>query len=385
MANILIGNNVVVNTAGSLIGTLNADSTLSRFNKGASSSTGLRVVAAASTFTSNDVDQSGTFVYINGAGVHGLTTATVVTAGVTNVYITWTGGKATSGLYPIKSVFSTMVIEINLPARFSQIITFTIPVANYSQATRYRLGDLMNYGSVLYVCNVATSQGRIGPNFGEDFILASNRNNGGRVNWTAHGLVVGDPIRFQEDNELPPELNGGGTFYVARVLNADQFTVSATLGGAEIVITNEGSPTNAAYLYYGVPVVSRVATDINMVAEPVEADRLTEKGSLQIDAIVTAQSSLNNKTVKLGFGTAGNMYSVASASNITSILRKVGFRRGANKFVTSATTVNGDTVGSTAVQVLTIDATAAQSFFITCQMATANEVVTLEGYRLEVD
>lgn len=385
MANILIGNNVVVSAAGSVIGTLNADSTVSRFNKGASSSTGFRVVAAASTFTSINVGFDTPFIQIGAAGVHGLTTATVVTAGVTNVYITWTGGKATSGFYPIKSVINTTVLELNLPSRFSQIITFTIPVANYSQATRYRAGDLMNYGSVLYVCIVPTSKGRVGPFWGGDFVPASNRNNGGIVNWTAHGLVIGDPIRFQEDNEMPPELNSGNNFYVARVLNADQFTVSATLGGAEIVITNEGSPTNTAYLYYGVPVVTKVATDINMVADPVEANRLTEKGSLQIDAIVTTQSSLNNKTVKLGFGTAGNLYSVASASNITSILRKIGFRRGADKFVTSATTVNGDTVGSTAVQVLTIDATAAQSFFITCQMATANEVVTLEGYRLEVD
>lgn len=384
MANILIGSSVVVNTAGSVIGTLNADSTVSRFNKGASSSTGLRVVAAASTYTGTYVDTNGTFVYVSSTGVHGLTTANVVTAGVTNVYITWTGGKATSGFYPIKSVVNTNVLELNLPSRSSNTVTFTIPVANYSQATRYRAGDLMNYGSVLYVCIVPTSKGRVGPFWGGDFVPASNRNNGGIVNWTAHGLVVGDPIKIQEDNELPPEFYGD-TFYVARVLNANQFTVSATLGGAEIVITSEGSPTNSAYLYYGVPVVSRVATDINMVVEPVEANRLTEKGSLQIDAIVTTQSSLNNKTVKLGFGTAGNMYSVASASNITSILRKIGFRRGADKFVTSATTVNGDTVGSAAVQVLTIDATAAQSFFITCQMATANEVVTLEGYRLEVD
>ena len=243
----------------------------------------------------------------------------------------------------------------------------------------------MNYNSVLYVCNVATSQGRVGPNFGEDFILASNANNGGIVNWTAHGLVIGDPIRFQVDDVLPPELNDTNNFYVARVLNANQFTVSATLGGAEIVITNVGTPTNTAYLYYGVPVVSRVATEINMVVETVEANRLTEKGSLRIDAIVTAQASANNKFVKLGFGTASNMYSVVSASNITSILHKVGFRRGVDKFITSPTSMNGAGVSVTSVQVLTVNASVDQSFFLGCQMAAANEVVTLEGYRLEVD
>ena len=174
-------------------------------------------------------------------------------------------------------------------------------------------------------------------------------------------------------------------YYVKRVINANAFTLSSTVGGAEIVITDVGTPTNTATLFYGNPTVTPVATAITMLSLPVAANTLTERGSLKFDGLMSVATSVNNKTTTLGFGTAANMYSAAQTTAIGQVLGKQGWRCGGNKFITSATSVNGHVIGTAALQSLTIDATANQQFIVQGTMATANEVMTLEAYRLEVD
>ena len=158
----------VTNTAGDIYAIQNADSSITRLAKTQVSTTRVRVVAAASTFTSITLSNTGGLVTLTSSGVHSLTQANVVTAGETNVYITWTGtGKAgVDGLYVINAQVSTTVITIRLPW-VSSTVTFTIANAAYSASTLYRLGDLVTYSGSLYVCNVASSFGRTAPNFGE--------------------------------------------------------------------------------------------------------------------------------------------------------------------------------------------------------------------------
>lgn len=375
----------VTNTAGDIYAIQNADSSITRLAKTQSNATPIRVVSVAATMGATTVSNTGGLVTLTGAGVHGLTTGNVVTpTTLCNVYITWTGtGKAgVDGLYVVNAVTSTTVFTIRLTF-VSSTVTFTIANAAYSASTLYRLGDLVTYSGSLYVCNVASSFGRTAPDFGEDFVLADSSRNGGIVNWTGHGRTANDPITLS--GGTPPAAMPAGLYYVKRVIDANRFTLSSTVGGAEIVITDVGTPTTTATLFYGTPTVTPVATAITMLSLPVAANTLTERGSLKFDALMSVATSVNGKTPTLGFGTAANLYLPAAlTTQVGQVLSKQGWRCGGNKFITSAALTNG-TVGTTALQSLTIDATVDQQFIVQGTMAVANEVMTLEAYRLEVD
>jgi len=64
------------------------------------------------------------------------------------------------------------------------------------------------------------------------------------VNWTAHTLAVNDPVTFSTTGHLPGPLVIGQTYYVKTVIDADNFTISATPGGAAIAWTTAGDGTN---------------------------------------------------------------------------------------------------------------------------------------------
>lgn len=381
----LLPSGFITNTAGDIYAIQNADSSITRLAKTQSNATPIRVVSVAA-MGATTVSNTGGLVTLTGASVHGLTTANVVTPTTPcNVYVTWAGtGKAgVDGLYVVNAVTSTTVFTIRLPF-VSSTVTFTIANAAYSASTLYRLGDLVTNSGLLYVCNVASSFGRTAPNFGEDFILADSSRNGGIVNWTAHGRSANDPITLSTSGVLPGALPAA-LYYVKRVIDANRFTLSSTVGGAEIVITDVGTPTNTATLFYGTPTVAPVATAITMLSLPVAANTLSERGSLKFDALMSVFGSITNKTITLGFGTAANLYIATATSQVGQVLSKQGWRCGGDKFITSATSVNGVFIGSAPLQALTVDATAAQSFIVQGTMATANEVMTLEAYRLEVD
>ena len=373
----------VTNTAGDIYAIQNADSSITRLAKTQVSTTRVRVVAAASTFTSITLSNTGGLVTLTSSGVHSLTQANVVTAGETNVYITWTGtGKAgVDGLYVINAQVSTTVITIRLPW-VSSTVTFTIANAAYSASTLYRLGDLVTYSGSLYVCNVASSFGRTAPNFGEDFILADSSSNGGVVNWTAHGRSVNDPITLSTSGTLPAALSAS-LYYVKRIIDANRFTLSSTVGGAEIVITDVGTPTNTATLFYGTPTVTGINTDINLAEVPIAGNTVTNKGSLAIDALFTS-STTGSKIYKVGYGVVGNMYTATQTVNLSIPFSKIAYRRGAT-LVTTALTVSGHTIGTAANIVVSVDPGSNQSVLFTGQMGVVNEVLTLEAYRVEAD
>ena len=66
----------------------------------------------------------------------------------------------------------------------------------------------------------------------------------GVVTWNAHGLDVNAAVVFTTTGALPTGLTAGVTYYVASVLTANTFTVSATKGGAAINTTAAGSGTH---------------------------------------------------------------------------------------------------------------------------------------------
>lgn len=63
----------------------------------------------------------------------------------------------------------------------------------------------------------------------------------GVVSWTAHGLTVGEAVKFTTTGALPTGLTAGTTYYVKTATDADSFTVAATAGGSEITTTGTQS------------------------------------------------------------------------------------------------------------------------------------------------
>lgn len=67
----------------------------------------------------------------------------------------------------------------------------------------------------------------------------------GVVSWTAHGLAAGTPIVFSTTGALPTGLTAG-TVYFVLAPNANDFTVSATSGGAAINTSGSQSGVHTA-------------------------------------------------------------------------------------------------------------------------------------------
>lgn len=66
----------------------------------------------------------------------------------------------------------------------------------------------------------------------------------GVVSWTAHGLAVGDQVKFSTTGALPTGITAGTTYFVEEVVDADSFKISATSGGSAITTTGTQSGTH---------------------------------------------------------------------------------------------------------------------------------------------
>lgn len=184
------------------------------------------VVAVASTFsTVTSFDSNSGNVRLNGTGAHGLTAAAAVGS---NVYVTWTSGSGVSGLYPVTAIdtdTSGTKITINLPY-VSGTATFSTSSSTVATVT------FSSY-------NLVSGQTTVTPNYNSPVL----------VNWTTHGKVVGDAMRFATSGTLPSGLATGTTYYVSRVISADSFTVmTGPTGGSEIVCTTDGTGTQTAII-----------------------------------------------------------------------------------------------------------------------------------------
>jgi hypothetical protein len=61
----------------------------------------------------------------------------------------------------------------------------------------------------------------------------------------AHGLLVGDQVQFTNSGgALPTGLVAGTTYYIRTVPLTTTFTISATLGGAQLNVSDNGTGTN---------------------------------------------------------------------------------------------------------------------------------------------
>ena len=301
------------------------------------------VVPVASTFsTVTSYDSNSGNVRLNGTGAHGLTTAVVITPAInTGVYVTWTGGNGVSGVFPVTVIdtdTSGTKLTINLPY-VSSTVTATVNAAGI-------------------------------PSF---------------INYTAHGRVAGDAIRFTTTTTLPAPLAAGTTYYVSKVVDANKFTISASSGGAPIELTDTGTGTHTCILWYGTAAVSAATTAITLASFTVEGGVLTLTGSMEANVLFSMTSAGVNKVLEIEY--AGNdLYNSGNlTTNLTANVNKIVWARGAGKIVTGPTAATGHGLAaSTAYQEFTVAYSADQIFAIKATIATANNVVTLEGYQLTI-
>lgn len=67
------------------------------------------------------------------------------------------------------------------------------------------------------------------------------------INWTSHGLAVGDPVQFYCTGGMPTGITAFTIYFVQSVVSASAFKISTTPGGAAISFTGSGSGTRYGY------------------------------------------------------------------------------------------------------------------------------------------
>ena len=289
------------------------------------------LVEAAATFVTLTYNNDSGDVKLVSAGVHGLTNA--VSQG-NDLYITWTGGAATTGFYEVLDADTdTKEVTIDLPY-VSSTVTITIAAP-------------------------------------------------GVVNWTGHGLSAGDPIRFTTSGALPTGLAINTTYYVKQVLSANTFTVSSSVGGAAITTSGTQSGTQTALLWYGVPVVAVANTEVTLASVTVPGWSMGVGGGMEVDALFTLTNNATVKTLGMTFGGSAFL-TAAGASNSSASVQKILNNRGNSVIISNPISVVGHGLSTAANVTLSVDATADQVFAITVKPATANNLMRLESYTLYV-
>jgi hypothetical protein len=293
--------------------------------------TPVSLVQPAATFTTLTYADNAGDVKLVSAGVHGLTNA--VSQGE-DLYITWTGGTATTGFYEVLDADTdTKEVTIDLPYIAS---TVTISIA--------------------------------AP---------------GVVTWTGHGLSVNDTIRFTTTGALPTGLAINTTYYVKTVLSANTFTVSASAGGAAITTSGTQSGTQTALVWYGVAVAAVANTAVTLASVVVPGWSMGVGGGMEIDALYSLTNSAAAKNIGMTYG-GGVLMAVSAANNASACAQKLMCNRGSSQVISNAANQVGHGLSTGANVVLNVDATQNQTFAFTAQPATANNVVTLEAFKLYI-
>jgi hypothetical protein len=293
--------------------------------------TPVSLVQPAATFTTlTYADDAGNTKLVS-AGVHGLTNAVAQGA---SLYVTWTGGTGVTGFYEVLDADTdTEEVTIDLP---------------YIDAT--------------VTISIAAP---------------------GVVTWTGHGLSVNDTIRFTTTGALPTGLAINTTYYVKEVLTANTFTVSTSAGGAAVTTSGTQSGTQTALVWYGVAVAAVANTAVTLASVVVPGWSMGVGGGMEIDALYSLTNSAAAKNIGMSYG-GGVLMAVSAANNASACAQKLMCNRGSSQVISNAANQVGHGLSTGANVVLNVDATQNQTFAFTAQPATANNVVTLEAFKLYI-
>jgi hypothetical protein len=287
------------------------------------------LVQPAATFVTLTYDDDAGNVKLVSAGVHDLTNAV---AQGQDLFITWTGGTASTGFYEVVDAdTATDEVTIDLP---------------YIDAT--------------VTISIAAP---------------------GVVTWTNHGLSVNDTIRFTTTGALPTGLAINTTYYVKEVLSANTFTVSTSAGGAAVTTSGTQSGTQTALVWYGTAVVAVANTAVTLATVTIPGWSMGVGGGMEIDALYSLTNSASAKNIGMTYG-GGTLMAVSAANNASACAQKLMCNRGSSQIISNAANQVGHGLSTGANVVLTVDATQNQAFTFTAQPAAANNVVRLEAYKL---
>ena len=67
------------------------------------------------------------------------------------------------------------------------------------------------------------------------------------INWTAHGLAVGDAVQFYCTGGMPSGITTNTIYFVQTVVSANAFRITASPGGSMLSFTGSGSGTRYGY------------------------------------------------------------------------------------------------------------------------------------------
>lgn len=291
------------------------------------------LVEPAGTFVTLTYNNNAGKVRLNSAGAHGLTAAVAVGE---NVYVTWTGGTGVTGLYPVTA-----------------LDTDTTGTAVTIDQT---------YKSSTVTISIAAP---------------------GVVTWAAHGLSINDTVRFTTTGALPTGLAINTTYYVKTVLSANTFTVSTSAGGAAVTTSGTQSGVQTALVWYGTAVVAVANTAVTLASVTVPGWSVGTGGEIELDALFSMTNSANAKNLNMTFG--GSAIFTLAAANVASVsVQKNIVNRGGSQIVSNAVGATGHGASTGAVVTLSVNTNVDQTFAITAQPATANELVQLEYYNMHI-
>jgi len=106
-------------------------------------------------------------------------------------------------------------------------------------------------------------------------------------------------------------------------------------------------------------------------------------GGMEIDALFSLTNTANAKNIGMTFG-GGVLMAVSAASNSSACAQKLMCNRGGSQIISNAANMVGHGLSAGANVVLAVDVTEDQLFTFTAQPAVANNVVTLEAFKLGV-
>jgi hypothetical protein len=291
------------------------------------------LVEPAGTFVTLTYNNNAGKVRLNSAGAHGLTAAVAVGE---NVYVTWTGGTGVTGLYPVTALDTdTTGTAVTIDQTYKSS-TVTISIADP-----------------------------------------------GVVTWAAHGLSINDTVRFTTTGALPTGLTINTTYYVKTVLSANTFTVSTSAGGAAVTTSGTQSGVQTALVWYGTAVVAVANTAVTLASVTVPGWSVGTGGEIELDALFSMTNSANAKNLNMTFG--GSAIFTLAAANVASVsVQKNIVNRGGSQIVSNAVGATGHGASTGAVVTLSVNTNVDQTFAITAQPATANELVQLEYYNMHI-
>lgn len=213
---------------------------------------------------------------------------------------------------------------------------------------------------------------------------------------TAHGLLVGDAIRFTTTGTLPASLALPTTYYVVKVHDANTLQISATAGGTPIVFTLAGSGTHTAATFYGtaLAVVCQGSAGsggtATLATVTIPAGTLTRTGRLESNFLVSNPSgAVGTFTVTYASGT---IYTQTFSNTGCLMLSKILRANGPTQVVTTTAAMSGHgtsantTTTITGVNYATADTTLTATLIANFVSAPVADLwITLNYYDVTVE